>query len=67
MALKDFHKHTEDNIIFYRKGYLEILIGENVEGTWQVLIEYIQQPQLRKNFKTKSTALKFARAYMRSH
>ena len=70
MALKDWKKVGKYNFLreypFFRK-----LIIEKYDNNWEVSIfksfSFQGKPLLRKSFKTKSQALKFAKSYMKKH
>ena len=69
MALKDWKKTTnlEEQIDFEKddKHYLMLALSE--QGMGKKWIIYINGFKKFKFFKTKQQALKFAKAYMRSH
>lgn len=78
MALKDWKKtrNNEQQIIFEQKkdkidinGWNQTLIITNFKPIWEVAISYERSYDyhIKKTFKTKSQALKFAKEYMRKN
>tara|TARA_Y100000034_G_C6767311_1_gene342105 strand:+ start:241 stop:468 length:228 start_codon:yes stop_codon:yes gene_type:complete len=75
MAIKDWKKkgYNSTHILYVQKpkfgGWNETLVIRYFKPIWQVAISYErgEDHHTIKEFKTKSKALKFAKAYMRKH
>ena len=74
MALKDWKKNQatiEGNFLFINKkddGFRISIFRNYPSKTFKVMVFMaIHDKEKEKHFKTKSAALKYARAYMRTH
>ncbi len=69
MSLKDWKKRKGLNTYWNSKKLRQIIIEKNTSGNWNVILGTQSGARLllKKPFKTKSAALKYAKSYMRKH
>lgn len=73
MATKDWEKHKDSygETIWYNNSNGKVEIFESEETNKFIVRMFksvnIKRPKYSKNFKTKTQALRFAKAYMRKH
>ena len=69
MSLKSWEKTEDDDFLVYKNENQTITIWRPYldEKLYTIVIKVGKSTVTRKNFRKRSKALKFARAYMRNH